>query len=284
MVPRRRPQVLGDRQQVAAGGPQVRHGLGDLMPLLAEPEDQVGLRDQPCLAGRAQYVERARVPEAGPDPPEDPRHGLDVVGEDFRPGVEDLRQPVGSALKSGMSSSTPQPGMAAWISRQTCAYSHAPPSARSSRATPVTVAYFRPMAATDSATRRGSPSSSGSGLPVSIWQKSHRRVHWSPPIRKVASRSSQHSKMFGQPASSQTVCRPSLWTRVLSSVYDGPCAEPGLDPRRLPLDRDLAVPGLEAEHAPSLGCEYHPFRVCQRLANGTAAGASGRGPASASGS
>src|SRR6266852_4251601 len=105
--------------------------------------------------------------------------------------------------------------MAAWISRQVCAYSHAPPSTRSSRATPVTVAYFRPMAATDSATRRGSPSSSGSGLPVSIWQKSHRRVHWSPPMRKVASRSSQHSKMFGQPASSQTVCRPSLRTRIV---------------------------------------------------------------------
>ncbi len=113
-----------------------------------------------------------------------------------------------SALKSGMSSSTRQPGMAAWISRQTCAYSQAPPSARSSRATPVTVAYFRPIAATDSATRRGSPSSSGAGLPVSIWQKSQRRVHTSPPMRNVASRSSQHSKMFGQPASSQTVCNP----------------------------------------------------------------------------
>ncbi len=127
-----------------------------------------------------------------------------------------------SALKSGMSSSTPQPGMAAWISRQTCAYSQAPPSARSSRATPVTVAYFRPIAATDSATRRGSPSSSGAGLPVSIWQKSQRRVHTSPPMRNVASRSSQHSKMFGQPASSQTVCSPSPRTRAFSSVYDGP--------------------------------------------------------------
>ena len=99
----------------------------------------------------------------------------------------------GSALKSGISSSTPQPGMAAWISRQVCAYSQAPPSGRSSRATPVTVAYFRPIAATDSATRRGSSLSSGCGLPVSIWQKSHRRVHWSPPMRNVASRSSQHS-------------------------------------------------------------------------------------------
>ena len=47
---------------------------------------------------------------------------------------------AGSALKSGMSSSTRQPGTAAWISAQVCAYSQAPPSGRSSRATPVTVA------------------------------------------------------------------------------------------------------------------------------------------------
>ncbi len=46
----------------------------------------------------------------------------------------------GSALKSGISSSTPQPPVTAWISRQTCAYSQAPPSGRSSLATPVTVA------------------------------------------------------------------------------------------------------------------------------------------------
>src|SRR5450631_977605 len=78
------------------------------------------------------------------------------------------------------------------------------------------------MVATDSATRRGSPVSSGCGLPVPIWQKSQRRVHWSPPIRNVASRSSQHSKMFGQPASSHTVCRPSRRTRFFSSVYSGP--------------------------------------------------------------
>ena len=83
----------------------------------------------------------------------------------------------GSALKSGISSSTPQPGTAAWISRAVCAYSHAPPSPRSSRATPVTVAYASPIVATDPATRRGSPVSSGCGRPVPIWQKSQRRVH-----------------------------------------------------------------------------------------------------------
>ena len=49
----------------------------------------------------------------------------------------------GSALKSGMSSSTPQPGSWAWIWRTVSAYSQAPPSGRSSRATPVTVAYLQ---------------------------------------------------------------------------------------------------------------------------------------------
>ena len=83
----------------------------------------------------------------------------------------------------------------------------------------------QPHGATDSATRRGSSRSSGCGLPVSIWQKSQRRVHWSPPMRKVASRSSQHSKMLGQPASSHTVCSPSRRTRFFSSVYSGPVSE-----------------------------------------------------------
>ena len=127
-----------------------------------------------------------------------------------------------SALKSGISSSTPHPATCWWISRQVCAYSQAPPSSRSSLATPVTVAYARPIVATDSATRRGSPVSSAAGLPVSIWQKSQRLVHWSPPMRKVASRSSQHSKMFGHPACSQTVCSCSRRTRSFSAEYCGP--------------------------------------------------------------
>jgi hypothetical protein len=60
--------------------------------------------------------------------------------------------------------------------------------------------------------RSGSLASKVAGFPVSIWQKSQRRVQTSPPIRNVASRSSQHSKMFGQPASWQTVCKPWLFT------------------------------------------------------------------------
>src|SRR5699024_10912570 len=131
----------------------------------------------------------------------------------------------GSALKSGMSSSTPVPWLTWWICRTVSAYSQAPPSSRSSRATPVTVAYRRPMACTEAATRRGSSASNSAGLPVSIWQKSQRRVHCSPPMRNVASRSSQHSKMFGQPASSHTVCRSCLRTNDFSEAYSGPlCA------------------------------------------------------------
>ena len=61
-----------------------------------------------------------------------------------------------------------------------------------------------------------------SGFPVSILQKSHRRVHLSPPIKKVASRSSQHSKIFGHAASWQTVWRLSRETSERSAVYSGP--------------------------------------------------------------
>jgi hypothetical protein len=53
-------------------------------------------------------------------------------------------------------------------------------------------------------------------------QKSQRRVQVSPPMRKVASRSSQHSKMLGQAASWHTVCKPSPLTIECSSVKAGP--------------------------------------------------------------
>ena len=81
------------------------------------------------------------------------------------------------------------------------AYNQAPSSSKSSRVTPVTVAYFNPIVLTLKATLSGSVLSSGSGLPVSIRQKSQRLVQADPPIKNVASRSSQHSKIFGQPAS-----------------------------------------------------------------------------------
>ena len=84
------------------------------------------------------------------------------------------------------------------------------------------VAYRSPIAFTDSATLRGSSRSIGKGLPVSILQKSQRLVQRSPPIKNVASLSSQHSKIFGHAASWQTVCKPSLLTNERNLVYSGP--------------------------------------------------------------
>ncbi len=62
--------------------------------------------------------------------------------------------------------------------------------------------------ATASATRPGSVASSASGWPVRTLQKLQARVQISPMIIMVAWRWDQHSPMFGQAASSQTVTRP----------------------------------------------------------------------------
>ena len=58
--------------------------------------------------------------------------------EHLRRGGEDGGQQLGLPEKSGTSSSTPQPGTAAWIARTVSAYSHDPSSGRSSRVTTVT--------------------------------------------------------------------------------------------------------------------------------------------------
>jgi hypothetical protein len=50
--------------------------------------------------------------------------------------------------------------------------------------------------------------SSGFGLPVATLQKAQARVQISPMIIMVACLTVQHSPMFGQAASSQTVVRP----------------------------------------------------------------------------
>ena len=99
------------------------------------------------------------------------------------------------------------PGQRSRSRRIVSAKTDAPPSGRSSRATDVTTTCSRPMAATASATRRGSSGSNQVGRPVLIAQKPQARVQTSPRIITVAVRWSQHSPRFGQRASSQTVLR-----------------------------------------------------------------------------
>ncbi len=120
-------------------------------------------------------------------------------------------------LKSVGSTSTPQSGTASRIARIVEAQILAPPSGRSSRATPVTTTKRSPISRTASAIFAGSSSSTASGLAVITSQNPHRRVHLSPRIRNVASRSSQHSEMFGHIASSHTVCSERVRMMLSSS-------------------------------------------------------------------
>ncbi|MNL33962.1 hypothetical protein D3C87_1559010 [compost metagenome] len=83
----------------------------------------------------------------------------------------------------------------------------APPSRRSSRSTEVMTTYDSFIAAMVRARFSGSLVSSGSGRPWPTSQNGQRRVHLSPMIMNVAVPLPKHSPMFGQEASSQTVCR-----------------------------------------------------------------------------
>ena len=78
-----------------------RSAWRDLLAGLAHAEDQVGLGDQAEVAGLGEHVERAVVAEGRPDPLEDPRHRLDVVGEHLGPRLEHLAEQVGLAVEVG---------------------------------------------------------------------------------------------------------------------------------------------------------------------------------------
>ena len=98
-----------------------------------------------------------------------------------------------------------------------------PSSARSSRATMVRTANFRPICDTASAIRMGSCTSGASGFCVSIRQKPHARVQRSPNTMNVAVPSFQHSDKFGQPASSHTVTNERSRNVFLRFRTSSPC-------------------------------------------------------------
>ncbi len=127
-----------------------------------------------------------------------------------------------SPRQSGMSTSMSVPGRRSRMAATVAAKAPAPPSARSSRATAVTTAKDRSMRSTASATRPGSVESRASGWRVSTRQNPQARVQRSPLIMKVAVPSAQHSKMFGQPASSHTVTRSSERSVLPRPVYSSP--------------------------------------------------------------
>ena len=108
-------------------------------------------------------------------------------------------------LKSGTRTSIAVAGFRLRIARMVAAHTEAPPSASSSRATLVMTQCRRPIVATASATRAGSPRSSSVGLPVWIAQKLQDRVQMLPRIITVAVPRDQHSPRFGHCALWHTV-------------------------------------------------------------------------------
>jgi hypothetical protein len=115
-----------------------------------------------------------------------------------------------------MSTSMRQRSFRLRICRMVSAKIAAPPSSRSSRSTDVITTYCKPIVCTASATRAGSATSSSVGLPCGTAQYPQARVQTSPRIMKVAVPWCQHSPMFGQRASSQTVFSRSSFIKPLS--------------------------------------------------------------------
>src|SRR5262245_45649543 len=108
--------------------------------------------------------------------------------------------------KSGTRTSIVVAGEACLTSAMHFTKCPAPPSFRSSRSTLVTTTYRSFSAAMVSARWRGSSASGASGRPCATSQNGQRRVQMSPRIMKVAVPLPKHSAMFGQEASSHTVC------------------------------------------------------------------------------
>ena len=110
-----------------------------------------------------------------------------------------------SPLKSGMSTSTLVDGFNLFTSCIVLAKKADPPSGRSSLLTEVITACVSSIVCTLSATRKGSKSSRSQGFPVLTSQNPQALVQVSPIIMNVAVPIDQHSYIFGQDASSQTV-------------------------------------------------------------------------------
>src|SRR5215470_7876921 len=261
VMARGRAQVLGDGEQFAPGGPQVGHGLADLGWLLAQAEDEVGLRDQARGPGLRQYLERPAVPEAGPDLPEDARHGLDVVGQHLRAGGEYLAQPRRVGVEVGDQKLDPaaghgrvdlgtrlcvQPGAA--VGQVVACHAGdgriAQAHLRHGRGDPARFVGVERIGFPGGDLAEVAPP----GARVAADQE--RRLPVLPAFKDVgAARLLAHGMQA--PASHQAL--------QLAIFRAGP--QPDLDPRRLTLDGRLAVAGLETEQPAAFGCEYHGSRV-----------------------
>src|SRR6266404_54277 len=86
-----RPQVLTEREDVAAGGAEVTKDGAQLVTALAEPEHQTALRPQrrAQMLGACEYADAALVARARPCPFVETRHRLRVVVQHVDRGAYD---------------------------------------------------------------------------------------------------------------------------------------------------------------------------------------------------
>ena len=215
-----RLQVLADGEKIHVGRAQVVHHLHNLVSRLSPSPtirpDLVNIVGIEFL-GPLKQAQRVEIARAGPDRQIEPRHGFEIVVEDV--GLAAITVSSGAVLAQeirrqhfdGRAGARRADGA---IIAAKCA---APPSARSSRSTDVMTTCFRPSVATASATllgsvgieRAGKPRlhiAEGAGARAGVAHDHHGRVLFV-----------QHSPIFGQPASSQTVCR--LFVRTISAVF-----------------------------------------------------------------
>ena len=143
----------------------------------------------------------------------------------------------------------------------------APPSRRSSRSTLVITTYVSLSAAMVSReVGAAPPRRAASGRPCATSQNGQRRVQMSPRIMKVAVPLPKHSPMFGQEASSHTVCsfcsrrmRLISWKRESGSRRARGSSPASAAAPRARLDRDARV------FARAL-LLYRRLRACELLA------------------
>src|SRR5688572_13117604 len=92
-------EILCDRHQVAPGGDEVMECLTHLTASLANAANEMRLRDESPQASLRDDVERSVVAERGPDLPEDPGHGFQVMGEHLRTRAEDTGEQIRATVE-----------------------------------------------------------------------------------------------------------------------------------------------------------------------------------------
>jgi hypothetical protein len=205
-----RLQILADGQEIDIGGAQVVHQLQHFVPLLAEADHDAGLGEH----GRVEFLDplqqadRMEIAGAGADRQivadgTVSRLWLKTSGlaATTRSSAPSLRR------KSGVRISMVVAGRRRADGPDHLAKCSAPPSARSSRSTEVMTTWLRPIFFTALATLLRLLAVERQRHAGRTLQKAQARVQISPMIMKVACFLSQHSPIFGQPASSQTVTR-----------------------------------------------------------------------------